>query len=208
MARPRWEGGHSLTKQRNVIRKMSERKQVRKPFFVASVIVTVLLFSAAVSVMAISRTATIEIPTYENASVMTAEGIFDRVELVDRHFGDWNGQEVEGSVLAVLYENGSIEISRDHYEARPNYWNGTNYPFFLYIYDAVDHLRERVSVECGVPEDFVFLNVTITVSLDTIVGTKAVQSQTEIILAGILVALGIGAFYIAATTSRKHWVNI
>jgi len=187
---------------------MSERKLVRKPFFVASVIVTVLLFSAAVTVAATSQTATIETPTYENASVMTAEGIFDRVELVDRHFGDWNGQEVEGSVLAVLYENGSIEVSTDHYEARPYYVNRTNYPFFLYIYDAVDHLRERVSVEGGTPEEFVFLNVTITVSLDTTVSTKTIPDETGIIIAGILAAVGMSAGYIAATTTRKHWVNI
>jgi hypothetical protein len=192
---------------------MSERKQVRKPFFVASVIITVLLFGAAVTIS--QQTRTYEQSTYDNDSVMTAEGIFDRVELVDRHYGNWNGQEVEGEVLAVLYENGSIEISTDHYEARAkssldvsSYDNGTTYPFFLYVYDGTNHLRERVSVEGGTPEAFIFLNVTITVSLDTIVGTEFIPSLMPFGTAVFLGCVGLMVGFVAATTPRKHWVNV
>lgn len=184
---------------------MSERKQVRNPVFVACVIIAVLCFCTALIVA--PQTTTYEHLSFDNDSVMTAEGVFDRVELVDRHFGDYNGQEVEGSVLAVLYENGSIEISSDHYEARPNYENDTNYPFFLYIYDGIDHLRERISVEGGTPEEFIFLNVTITASLSKIATTRTVE-MWRLAEAFCLFVVGMFFVFAASMTPSKRWINI
>lgn len=108
------------------------------------------------------------LPTIASTAEMTAYGTFDRIELVDRHFGDYNGKEVEGKSLAVLYQNGSTEISANHYEVR-NYWpyyeDGINFPFFLYVYDDVNHLRERISVVGNTTEEYIYLNVTVTIAL-------------------------------------------
>ena len=107
-----------------------------------------------------------------NVSYLTAVGTFDRVELVDRHFGDFNGQEVEGASLAVVYNSGdSVLISTAHYKVSSfnrYYANGTNYPFYLYVYNQTEHLRERISVVGGTSEDFVYLNLTVTVSLSDV----------------------------------------
>ena len=143
--------------------------ETRKLSLMAGMIIAFLCFSMGLLVL--PQTISTETYEYTNDSIMSAEGVFDRIELVDRHYGSWNGQEVEGDVLAVLYSNGSVEISTEHYNARFlvnrtfYYTDGENYPFFLYIYDGVDHLRERISVEGGTSEDFVYLNMTVMVYL-------------------------------------------
>ncbi len=175
--------------------KMSSKTSFR----ILSVALIVICFSAALIVL--QYDIPLEEPTLLNASVMTAEGTFDRVELVDRHFGDWNGQEVEGALLAVLYEHGSVEISRNHYEVRGNYANGTNYPFFLYIYDGVDHLRERISVEGETLEEFVYLNVTVTILLGKVEGIRTFNGAigTSIFL------VAMGGFFIFLVVIIESW---
>jgi hypothetical protein len=173
----------------------------KHPVFKICVIIAVLCFCAAIIVF--PQTETKERPIFNNTSVMTAEGSFDRVELIDRHFGDYNGQEVEGDVLAVLYENGSIEISEEHYEARPNYNDGINYPFFLYVYDEVDHLREKISVEGGTSEDFIYLNVIVTISLGKVVGIRTYEISVGIGHAITLCMGGVVFGFLAELT--KEW---
>lgn len=168
----------------------------RNPRHVACVILAAVLFCAAIIVA--PQTVTIDIEQPINTSMMSAEGIFDRVELVDRHYGVVNGQEVEGEVLAVLYENGSIEVSTEHYlPLRTSYFydNGTTYPFFLYVYDGTDHLRERISIEGGASEDFIYLNVTVTVYVSMKIGI-APYTWASGILYAILLGIAAACFWV------------
>jgi hypothetical protein len=101
---------------------------------------------------------------------LTVVGEFDRVELVDRHYGNFNGEEIEDDLLATITEQGTVSILNEHYEG--TFMQTTkNFCFFLYVYWGVNHLRERISVVGGTTEDFDYLNVTITVSLaiDTVI---------------------------------------
>jgi hypothetical protein len=173
----------------------------KHPIFMACVIITVLCFCAAIIVF--PQTEMIERPTFYNTSVMTAEGSFDRIELIDRHFGDYNGQEIEGDILAVLYKNGSIEISEEHYEARPNYNDDTNYPFFLYVYDGIDHLREKISVEGGTSEEFIYLDIIVTISLGKVAGIRTYESPVGIGHAIMLCMGGMIFGFLAELT--KEW---
>jgi hypothetical protein len=168
----------------------------RNPRHVASVILAALCVCGAL--IAAPQTVTADIEQPINISMMSAEGVFDRVELVDRHYGVVNGQEVEGELLAVLYENGSIEISTEHYLViRGNYFyeGDTNYPFFLYVYDGTDHLRERISVESGTSEDFIYLSVTVTVYLGTTTGIAPYTAAIGIVYA-ILLGIAGAVFWI------------
>lgn len=168
----------------------------RNPRHVASVILAAVLFCATIIVA--PQTVTVDIEQPINTSMMSAEGIFDRVELVDRHYGAVNGQEVEGEVLAVLYENGSIDVSTEHYLPlrKSNFYeNGTTYPFFLYVYDGPDHLRERISVEAGTSEDFIYLNVTVTVYVSMKIGIAPYTAAIGILYA-ILFGVGAVIFWI------------
>lgn len=95
---------------------------------------------------------------------MTAEGQFDRIELLDRHYGNYNGMEVVDEQLAVIYENGTVPIANTHYEG--SYLEtGTNFGFLLRIYWEYYHLGEEIDVMGGATEDYKYLNVTITISL-------------------------------------------
>lgn len=174
----------------------------RNPVSVACAIIAVLCFCAALIIAPLTTTA--ETSTTINTSIMSAEGIFDRVELVDRHYGNWNGQEVEGEVLAVLYENGSVGISTEHYEAFWNgftretyYIDGETYPLFLYVYDGPDHLRERISVEAGTSEEFIYLNMTVTVYLGRTIDITPYTDHIGHLYATILVVAGISFALVA-----------
>ena len=80
---------------------MSNGKLIRNPFFMVSAIIALLCFGLAIMVLPMTEER--ERTIFDNTSVMTVEGVFNRVELVDRHFGDYNGQEVEAVDPAPLF---------------------------------------------------------------------------------------------------------
>ena len=184
---------------------MNERKKVLSGTFVAYIILTVICLSVAA--VAIPYEGTMEISTFFNDSYMIAEGTFDRVELVDRHFGSINGQEVEGALLAVLYENGTVEVDRDHYLGA--FRDDVTFPFFLYVYDGIDHLRERITVEGGgILMEFIFLNVTVSITLDMIEGTKVIKDYLPFLVGIGLVFISAGFAFLVLTEERYKWVKV
>ena len=139
-----------------------------KIFSIIFVLLAIVAIWIGFAVAPITGTETKVDEEYNN-SYLSAVGEFDRIELVDRHFGNWNGMEVEGETLAVVYNSGdSVLISTKHYETvfYERYYDNVTYLFYLYVYDSVDHLREKISVVSGINEEFIYLNVTVTVSLD------------------------------------------
>jgi hypothetical protein len=131
-------------------------------------IITMMLLVFSITAVLVYNTDNSLVPAVRevktNTSTLSADGIFDRIEIVDRHYGNWNGQEVEGNTLATLYTNGTAPIINDHYEG--TFSQAKQFPFWLYVYQGYNHTRERISVMGGNnTEYFLYPNVTITVSL-------------------------------------------
>lgn len=124
---------------------------------------------------------------------LSAYGEFDRVELVDRHYGNYNGMEVEGKLLAVLYDHGTVSIEGRHYEGGFTQTD-ENFCFFLYVYADEDHLRERISVVGGDVEEYEYLNVTVTVSLATKEVT-VVRNPVGVMLLAVAFAIVLFVLY-------------
>jgi hypothetical protein len=100
-------------------------------------------------------------------ATMSAYGSFDRVVLNDRHFGSWNGQEVEGEQLAILTSEGNTTIENPSYYP---FQIGRNALFWLYVFAGPVNettYRLRISVEGGNASTLQFETVNVTISLET-----------------------------------------
>jgi len=131
-------------------------------------IAAILLIAAIVS-PCISLLTTREMEVTSIDSVMSAHGVFDMIELTERHFGSWNGQEVEAESLALLTEEGNTTIKDSYF--RGEFRLGSTYLFFLYVYAGVmrdnltDSNRIRIAVEGGSTMTYRFATVNVTISL-------------------------------------------
>jgi hypothetical protein len=107
--------------------------------------------------------------TYENTAYMEADGTFDRIELVARYYTE--KVEVEGESLGVLTQSGKTNISSEHrkiLQITPfgtHYHGERNFCFFLYVYNNLNHTRDRISIVGGTIEDYIYPNITIFIGL-------------------------------------------
>ncbi|MHC4751543.1 MAG: hypothetical protein ACYTFW_16935 [Planctomycetota bacterium] len=181
------------------------------PFLVASVFIGILtcgyLFSGAPTIITHGHN------WVENTSVMSAEGDFDRVELVVRssdggegqYLGSVNG--VEGQMIGTVYckidcvrfhgtYNNGLEENKGYY-----YEEGNNYQFYLYVYSGELHVREVISILGETQEKFVYENVTVVVKLSS----RDVSLTYGYDISGIIVAVGCTISVLLFLFRRSGW---
>jgi hypothetical protein len=108
---------------------------------------------------------------YPNAT-MTVEGQFDRIELKDAHYGNYNGEWVIDELVAVATTNGTVSIANTHYEGS-YIRDTTNFFFVLEVRDGITRYNDTLDVMGGDIETYYYPNLTVTISLEKDVVTEA-----------------------------------